>query len=105
MNIKKQVKKMMEEIKANAKVTHPGHSSAFTGIGYGCRKLIDEEKEYDFSKGRRGVVVPNKIKAEWIEEWFSGANECGCGMRINGIFEMGVLADFLNEKLKVKKEK
>ena len=53
-------------------------------------------KEYDFSKGKRGAVVPNKIKARWIREWIGNDND-----RMNFNRYVYALTDFLNEKLRV----
>ena len=53
------------------------------------------KEEYDFNKGKRGAVVPNRIKARWIREWIGNDND-----RMNFNRYVYVLTDFLNEKLR-----
>ena len=55
------------------------------------------KKEHDFSKGNRGAVVPNRIKARWIREWIGNDID-----RMNFNRYVYIITDFLNEKLKVK---
>jgi len=64
------------------------------------------KKEHDFSEGVRGAVVPNKIKPEWIMDWFIENFNMTWFLKEYDTYpeKINSLTDFLNEKLKSKKE-
>ena len=65
------------------------------------------KKEYNFSKGKRGAVVSSKIKPEWIMDWFIKNFNMTWFLKEYNTYpeKINSLADYLNEKLKPKKEK